>query len=164
MKTLLELAYNKHKDWINIVKSFGCNSSYAEDVVMEMYIQLDKDIKRGLDLSYKEDINYYYCYKVLRGIYFNIYKKESKQIKIYLEDMNNEIKQAEDLGIDEVEYAKQKKAVDYILDEMYWYNRKVFEIIASGKSVAALSRETGISYHSLYNTYITTKRLIKNKL
>ena len=72
MKTLLELAYNKHKDWINIVKSFGCNPSYAEDVVMEMYMQLDKDIKRGLDLSYKEDINYYYCYKVLRGIYFNI--------------------------------------------------------------------------------------------
>jgi lambda repressor-like predicted transcriptional regulator len=36
---------------------------------------------------------------------------------------------------------------------MYWYDRKVFEILDAGESVAALSRKTGIPYHSLYNTY-----------
>jgi len=51
-KTLLELAYKKHKDWINITKSFGCNPSSAEDIVQEMYIQLHNDIVKGLDLSY----------------------------------------------------------------------------------------------------------------
>ena len=38
---ILELAYKKHNDWNNIVKSFGCNPSMSEDVVMEMYIQLE---------------------------------------------------------------------------------------------------------------------------
>jgi len=50
------------------------------------------------------------------------------------------------------------------LDELYWYDRKVFEICASGKSVAALSRETGISYYSLYNTYTNAKKHIKGQL
>lgn len=163
MKTLLELAYDKHNDWIDIVRSFGCNPSQAEDIVMEMYLQLHKDINKGLDLSFKDDINHFYCYKVLRGIYCNIYKKESKKIKLYLEEIN-ELKQAEELGIDEIEYAKQKNKIDNILSTMYWYDRKVFEICASGKSIAALSRETKISYYSLYNTYTNAKKYIKNKL
>ena len=162
-KTLLELAYKKHKDWINITKSFGCNPSSAEDIVQEMYIQLHNDIVKGLDLSFNSDINHYYCYKVLRGIYCNIYKKEAKQIKMYIEDMD-ELKQAEDLGIDEVEYALRKEQIDEILNDMYWYDRKIFELCASGKSVASLSRETNISYYSLYNTYTNAKKHIKEKL
>tara|TARA_R110001632_G_scaffold231957_1_gene371553 strand:+ start:2841 stop:3332 length:492 start_codon:yes stop_codon:yes gene_type:complete len=163
MKTLLELAYLKHKDWIRIVKSFGCNPSSAEDIVQEMYIQLNKDILKGLDLSFKGDINHFYCYKVLRGIYCNIYKKEAKQIKIYLEDMD-ELKQAENLGIDEAEYALRKGKIDKLLNDLYWYDRKVFEIIASGKSIASLSRETNISYYSLYNTYTNAKKHIKENI
>ena len=163
MKTLLELAYKKHKDWINITKSFGCNPSSAEDIVQEMYIQLHNDIVKGLDLSYNGDINHYYCYKVLRGIYCNIYKKEAKQIKIYLEDID-ELKQAEDIGIDEIEYALRKEQVDEILNEMYWYDRKIFELCASGKSVASLSRDTKISYYSLYNTYRTALKNIKEQI
>ena len=46
MTPILELAYKKHNDWNNIVKSFGCNPSMSEDVVMEMYIQLDADVKK----------------------------------------------------------------------------------------------------------------------
>jgi hypothetical protein len=76
MKSILELAYKKHSDWNNIVKSFGCNPSMSEDVVMEMYIQLDADVKKGLDLYYKDQINHYYCYKVLRGIYKKYKKAE----------------------------------------------------------------------------------------
>jgi RNA polymerase sigma factor (sigma-70 family) len=162
-KSLVEIAYNKHKDWIKIVKSFGCNSSVAEDIVQEMYIQLHLDVQKGLDLWYGEEVNTYYCYKVLRGIYLNIYKKEARQIKEYIEEIN-ELKQAEDLGVDEVEYAKRKNQIDGILDDLYWYDRKVFEICASGKSVAALSRETGISYYSLYNTYTNAKKHIKEQL
>ena len=83
MKSLVELAYDKHKDWINIVKSFGCNPSLAEDVVQSMYLQLICDIDKGLDLWYGNEINSYYVYKVLRGIYLNTHKKEARMIKRY---------------------------------------------------------------------------------
>lgn len=164
MKSLVELAYDKKKIFINIVKSFGCNSSYAEDIVQELFIQIHLDVEKGLDLWYNDDINTYYCYKVLRGIYLNTHKKEAKFLKTYIEDINGEIKEVEDLGIDEVEYAKRKDSIDDILKEMYWYDSKVFTLVASGKSVASLSRDTKISYYSLYNTYRTALKNIKDKL
>jgi arginine deiminase len=163
MKSILELAYKKHSDWNNIVKSFGCNPSISEDVVQEMYIQLDADVKKGLDLYYKDQINHYYCYKVLRGIYTNLYKSSLRQKKVYLEDIN-ELKQIEESGINEKEWAQQRDQLDSILNNMYWYDRKILEIIGSGMSVAELSRNTDIRYHSLYNTYTNAKKHIKNKL
>ncbi len=163
MKTLVELAYEKKQSFINIVKSFGCNSSYAEDIVQELFIQIHLDVKKGLDLWYNDDINTYYCYKVLRGIYLNTHKKQARFLKTYIEDIE-ELKQAEDLGIDEIEYAKSKDIVDDILKEMYWYDSKVFSLVASGKSVASLSRDTKISYYSLYNTYRTALKNIKEQI
>ena len=164
MKSLVELAYDKHKDWINIVKSFGANKNYAEDIVQEMYIQLICDIQKGLDLWYNDDINTYYCYKVLRGIYLNTHKKQARMLKTYLEDIEGEIRQIEELGIDEIEYAQRKDFIDNLLSEMYWYHSKVFTLVASGKSVASLSRDTKISYYSLYNTYRNALKHIKDQL
>ena len=164
MKSLVELAYDKHKDWVNIVKSFGANKNYAEDIVQEMYIQLICDIQKGLDLWYNDDINTYYCYKVLRGIYLNTHKKQARMLKTYIEDIQGEIKQIDDLGIDEIEYAKNKDTIDNILNEMRWYDSKVFTLVASGQSIASLSRETKISYYSLYNTYRNALKHIKDQL
>jgi len=164
MKSLVELAYDRHKEWINIVKSFGTNKSYAEDIVMEMYLQISLDVSKGLDLWYNDDINTYYCYKVLRGIYLNTHKKEARMMKTYIEDIDAELKQIDVLGIDEVEYAKNKEAIDTILNNMRWYDQKVFTLVASGQSVASLSRETNISYYSLYNTYRNALKHIKDQL
>ena len=107
MKTLVELAYEKKQTFINIVKSFGCNSSYAEDIVQELFIQIHLDVKKGLDLWYNDDINTYYCYKVLRGIYLNTHKKQARFLKTYIEDIE-EIKQAEDLGLKHLDIIKIK--------------------------------------------------------
>ena len=65
---------------------------------------------------------------------------------------------------DQVQYAKNKDKIDGILKDMYWYDSKVFTLVASGKSVASLSRETKISYYSLYNTYRTALKHIKDNL
>ena len=164
MKSLVELAYDKHKDWIKVVRSFGCNPSLAEDIVQSMYLQLICDIQKGLDLYYNDDINTYYCYKVLRGIFLNTHKKQARELKTYREEIEGEIKQIDDLSIDEVQYAKNKDKIDGILKEMYWYDSKVFTLVASGKSVASLSRATKISYYSLYNTYRTALKHIKDNL
>ena len=51
MKTLVELAYEKKQTFINIVKSFGCNSSYAEDIVQELFIQIHLDWFKKYDLA-----------------------------------------------------------------------------------------------------------------
>ena len=68
---ILERAFKKHKDWIRIVVSFGCNETTAEDIVQEAYIKIDDMVKKGKDLSYKNDINYWYVYKILRHLYLH---------------------------------------------------------------------------------------------
>jgi RNA polymerase sigma factor (sigma-70 family) len=161
MKTIIEIAFDKHKEWIKVVKSFGCNPSQAEDVVQEMYLQLHKDLNKGLDFTYKDDINHYYVYKVLRGIFCNIYKKEARKLKAYIEELKTEIQEFDENEIDEKEYQERQDKVGEVMSNLYWYDAKVFELIASGKSVASLSRETKISYYSLYNTYRNALKHIK---
>jgi hypothetical protein len=129
-----------------------------------MYEQLIKDVDKGLDLYHNDNVNIYYCWKVLRGIYLNTHKKEARQMKEYLEDIDREIKQIDDLGIDEVQYAKDKTKIDNLLAEMRGYDSKVFTLVASGQSVASLSRETKISYYSLYNTYRNALKHIKDNI
>ena len=51
-KSLVEIAYSKHQDWLRVVYAFGCNKSMAEDIVMSMYEQLIRDVDKGLNLWY----------------------------------------------------------------------------------------------------------------
>jgi len=161
MKTIIDIAFDKHKEWIKVVKSFGCNPSQAEDVCQEMYLQLHKDLNKGLDFTYKDDINHYYVYKILRGIFCNIYKKEARKLKAYIEELKTELQEFDENEIDEKEYQEREDKVGEVMSNLYWYDAKVFELIASGKSVASLSRETKISYYSLYNTYRNALKHIK---
>ena len=63
MKKDIEQLYDKHKTWIKIVKSFGCNDAIAEDLVQEMYVKIIIKVKKGLDIRYNEtEINYYYIF------------------------------------------------------------------------------------------------------
>ena len=70
--------------------------------------------------------------------------------------------------IDPLEYEEQYERFlnGYLraVDDVYWYDKKVFELIAKGKSVAELSRETKIGYYSLYNTYNKVKNKLKDEL
>jgi transposase-like protein len=65
---------------------------------------------------------------------------------------------------EEVEYQEKYDKVLEGLAELYWYDRKVYEIIESGESISELSRKTNISYYSLYNTYKKVKHYLKSKL
>ena len=154
------LIAKKHKEWINIVISFGCGKEIAEDIVQEMYIKIQLKLEKGLDIMYsKEEINYYYIFKTLRSLFYDL-KRKSKNITILnIEDniINGNIES-------DVNYESEYKKITDLLSTMYWYDRKVFEIINGGESIAELSRKSGITYHSLYNTYKKVKSKLKKLL
>ena len=154
----LKLAFKKHKQWLEIVQSFGCNEWTAEDIVGEMYIKLDRVIKQGKDITRDGEINHFYVFKVLTSIFLDLKRKEAKYILVELEDYNdpnNEI---------EVQYLKNYEKILETLQKLYWYDQKVFEIIESGESISQLSRKTNISYYSLYNTYKKVKQILKQEI
>ena len=160
----LKLAYEKHNDWISIVLSFGCNPAVAEDIVQEVYIKLDRLLDNGLDATYGDEVNYYYVYKQLRGTYVNFIKQKDKIKMQYIEEMGVPEKEIEEAEDDKYDVLQLMKSLDKELEQLYWYDKKVFEIIMGGKKIAELSRDTDIGYYSLYNTFRKTIKNLKQKL
>ena len=155
MKTPVEKAYQRHDKWIEIVRSFGgLRETEVEDIVSELYILLIRNTQKGVDFSFNDDINYYYCYRILRGLYVDLIRKKIKVSFVTLE--NVKISEENTVNYEEV-FEKIQKA----LKEIYWYDRKVYEIVDDGISVSELSRKSQISYYSLYNTLKRVKTKLK---
>ena len=65
----------------------------------------------------------------------------------------------------DIDYEGKYKIILEALDNMYWYDKKVFLMLnQEDESVASLSRKTGIPYYSLYNTYNKVKEKLKKLL
>ena len=153
----MQLLFNKHQDWVNIVKSFGVEEDVCEDIVQEMYYKIQIKLEKGLDIMYNEtEINYYYIFKTLRSLFLDLKRKSKNIQKVQLE-------QIKDLQSDII-YDNTYEKVEKELNRLYWYDRTVFEIITSGESIASLSRKTTIQYYSLYNTFKKVKEKIKKIL
>tara|TARA_B110000503_G_scaffold129309_1_gene201414 strand:+ start:2175 stop:2654 length:480 start_codon:yes stop_codon:yes gene_type:complete len=152
------LVAEKHKTWIEIVSSFGCTNETSEDLVQEMYIKIQKKLVKGLDIMYNDEINYYYIFKTLRTLFLD-FKRKGKNIKmVNIDDVDI------DKSIIDIDYDKAYSIVQEELKTMYWYDRKVFEIINGGESIAEFSRKSFIHYYSLYHTYNKVKDKLKKKL
>lgn len=156
----LENIFKKHKDWVDIVQTFGCNRETAEDLVQEMYIKIQLKINEGLDISFGgDDINHIYVFKTLRSLFLDLKRKE-KNIYLESEDLLEDVESDFSLNNFDKVYDQVKEE----LNKMYWYDKKIFELIDNGKSIAKLSRETNISYYSLYNTYRKVIEKLKQNL
>ena len=159
MMNILEKAYQKHKIWLNICKSFGLDNETAKDVVSEMYLKLHDITEKGTDITYgKDDINYYYVFKILYTMFLQLKKKQNR-VSFISEDILKNIEDGE-----AVEFQKVEKKFNEEFSKLHWYDQKVFEIIASGTKISELSRKTTITYISLYNTYRNVKKLLKKKI
>ena len=155
MKTPVEKAFDRHEKWLEITRSFGgLRETEVEDLVQQLYVNLIQNTQKGIDFSYGEDINYYYCFRILRGLYVDLMRKK---LKVTFTDLENiQLKGITDANYEEV-YMKVKKA----LEQVHWYDKQVWEILESGTSISELSRKTNISYYSLYNTYRKVKSILK---
>lgn len=156
---ILEKLFRKHKTWCQIVESFGCNPETAEDITQEMYLKIAKVVEKGTDISFGDDINHFYIFRTLTSIFLDYKRKESKTGLIGLDELDMQFEKDE-----EIEYEKKYQKVLDGLAELYWYDRKIYEIIEGGESISELSRKTNISYYSLYNTYKKVKKYLKDKL
>lgn len=160
--TTLEKIAKKHKDWLRIVNSFGCDGDKCEDIVQEMYLKVHTLISNGTDISYGDEINHFYIYRILRSLFIDLCRKEAKITKVNVEYLEKFTQEEEIKEYKDIE--GKMKELDSVLDKIYWYDKKVFDLISDGMSIAELSKNSGISYYSLYNTYKNVKNLIKENI
>ena len=84
--------FKKHNVWIDIVCSFGCNPQTAEDIVQEMYIKIHKKKQSGLNIDYGDnDFNYYYVFRTLKNLFYDLKRKQNKVKIVDLEYCSNYI-------------------------------------------------------------------------
>jgi len=155
---MFEKIYQDHNKWINTTLKFGCTKEEAEDIVGNMYVIIGTMLKKGLNISYGDEVNYYYIYLTLKTNFLQLKNKQTKEKKVSL-DLVLELAESDYVDFDEVN--------DVVLDELdsvHWYDKKVYELIENGYSITELANKTNISYHSLYNTYRKTKQKLKNKI
>ena len=87
-KTMIIVAA-KHKEWVEIVLSFGCNKEIAEDIVQEMYYKIQLKLEKGLDIMYNEkEINYYYIFKTLRTLFYDLKRKGKNITMVSMDDIH----------------------------------------------------------------------------
>ena len=156
------LIAKKHETWVDIVTTFGCSKTLAEDITQEMYIKIQLQVEKGLDIMYKEEINYYYIFKTLKSLFLD-FNRRSKLVNIVSFDNNLE-KIPTNYVEQEVDFLQSYKIIEKELSQMYWYDRKVFEIVNGGTSIAELSRKSNIKYYALYFTYTKVKKKLKDLL
>jgi len=127
-----------------------------------MYLKVHTLINSGTDISYGDEINYFYIYRILRSLFIDLCRKEAKITKVNVEYLEKFIDEEEIKEYKDIE--GKMKELDSVLDKIYWYDKKVFDLISGGMSIAELSKNSGISYYSLYNTYKNVKNLIKENI
>lgn len=149
----IEIIAHKHKDWVNIARSFGAKTE-AEDIVQEMYLRLDKYIKPD------QKITDSFVWITLRNIYFDFLKKEPVTFEL---DKTVSEAVSETEGI--IAYGELNKRVRDELNNIDWFDKMLFELyVTSGKSMRQLSKETGISLSCIFYTTNRTKTHLRSLL
>jgi len=158
-KEVMILVAKKHDTWVDIVSTFGCTRTIAEDITQEMYIKIQLQVEKGLDIMYENDINYYYIFKTLKTLFLDLKRKQKGIVIVSIDD--EYVKSlGKAIATEDVNFESAYQDIENELAKMYWWNRKVFEVVNEGESIAEFSRKSKISYTILYNAY----RKVKNKL
>jgi len=165
---ILKKLAEKHDDWVSVARSFGLDKMSAEDLTQDMYIKMHNWIERNgkkyKHLIYQNDqINYFLVYRALNSIFIDMCRKESKITKVNIEYLEKFVEEEDRKEYKDIE--KKMKQLDTLVDKLYWYDAKVFRLLTEeNMSIAELSKKSGISYYSLYNTYKNVKSLIKQEI
>jgi len=141
---------------------FGAGD-YAEDIVQEMYIRLNKYVEEPERIMYKNEPNKLFVWVTLRNMVRNFQNK--KDILVFTGDM--------------VEYDYEEEVFDYeeangferliekiweSTEELHWYDKKMFEVYhTTDMSMRDIEKETRISLYSIFDTLKKTKEYVKEK-
>ena len=69
----------------------------------------------------------------------------------------------EEPAVNNLEFEKLD-SIDLVLNDLYWYDRKIFEIYYSGETLDSLAKKTGISRNSLFTTIDKVRTILKKEL
>ena len=161
---MLEKLASNHKKWIGMVVNMGVNSSYAEDIVQEMYIRLNRLISDENKILFNDDINRYFVYVTLKNMVLTYKKREGRMtiFPLFESDSDMEEEPIEDLLDENAYFHYLMDKIDNEVGSWDLYHRTLFEYhFKKGYSQREIARRSGISLTSVNNSCKNYKRIIK---
>ena len=175
MSLLDELA-ERHDDWVRMAGKLGAGD-WSEDIVQEMYLRLHRYVDNPDRIRHKAtgEINTFFVYITISNMVKDLKRAEARFQKVSIdggsegewisqEDIENAL-QAMDLPPTGWDSPDVMELITEELNSWHWYDKQVFKIFLHEKtSLRKLSKETGISVTSLFNTMKNAKERIKESL
>jgi len=148
MASWLKIVAEHHDRWVKIINSFG-EYDYAEDIVQEMYIALQKYSKPESIIK-NGKVSNGYVFFTLRSLYYQFYNAKNKVQKVNIDDYK--IESFSDIE-QEKAYHKVCTLIDDHIENWHWYDQKLFKLYRdTDMSIRKIAKETGISWVSIFNT------------
>ena len=158
----LDLVAKYHEDYLRIVRSYG-EEGYAEDIVQEMYLRLDKHGDKSKIINKDGTVNKPYIFFTLRNIFKSLCMERQKHKMVELDEIK-------DIPV-EYEYICKSEARHLLEARMskemktwHWYDEKLFKLYRENEwSFREAAEETKIGYVSIFRTiylYVCSARQI----
>jgi len=160
---LLILLANHHKEWVKMAYSFGAGD-FAEDIVQEMYIRLNKYVDDPERILYNGEPNKLFVWVTLR----NLVRKWQRgtDLVMYVDSYHEHNDYSESIDRDDDELFED--FIDRVWDcakEMYWFDYKMFELYhTTDMSMRDIEKETTISLRTIFTTLNKAKEYVRENL
>lgn len=162
---LVTITYNKHHQWLLAAAyNFTQSKIESEELVQDLYLKL-MELKNINKIAYKDELNMYYVYKMLKSIFINKNKRIINTVEIdddVLECYNSEEYDYEA----DAEYEKTIAAINKTLDEdTKWFDAMLLRTyINEDHSIRSLHEATHISMSTIWSSLNKTKKYVKQKI
>ena len=80
-------------------------------------------------------VNYFYIFRCLNSLFIDLKRKEKNINQEDIETLNLQS------VIDTPNYTAKYDKIKAALDALYWYDKRVYELIEGGESIAGLSKK-----------------------
>ena len=160
---LLSLLARHHEEWLKMAHKFGAGS-YAEDLVQEMYIRLNKYIDDPERIMYNDEPNKLFIWVTLRNL---VRKHQTRNdLHVFVDTYHDHPEFSEEIDREPDELFEQ--FIDRIWEtskEMYWFDHKMFELYhSSDMSMRDIHKETTISLRTIFTTLNKAKDYVRENL
>jgi RNA polymerase sigma factor (sigma-70 family) len=157
---LVNHTYRKHHTWlIQCAYNFTNNKDKSEELVQDLYLRL-MEMKDCKKIMYKQDVNLYYLYRMLKSIFLNGLKKQTSTLPLD-DDLYNLAAEEYSYSADN-EFEERLRLTNECLDEMYWFDAKLLRVyLDEDHSIQSLHNVTGISNSTIWSSLKKTKKYVK---
>jgi DNA-directed RNA polymerase specialized sigma24 family protein len=148
-------------DWFRMASSFVGNE-VADDIIQETYLKLFKYSSPTKVFFEDGRINKSYVYLTIRSICYELNNFKNKVQKTPFDDYKVDIIDEENIKL--FAYNRLLDKIDLEVASWRWYDKQLFTLYKnSPMSLRTISKETGISWVSIYHTIKDCKAIIKEK-